>query len=253
MARFAVILPAAGKSERFKTHQQKKKPFIDLKGRPVWVRTAEQFCNRADVIQTIIAVSPEDMEFFKEKFRPNLAFMNVDIVEGGASRADSVFNALKAVRDDAEYVAVHDAARPLIVGAWIDKVFSEAVGHGAAILGTPITSTVKLARVNSKAAAVIDKTIPRDSLWQAQTPQVFRKDLLTKAYAMRGTLEPTDEAQLAENAGIPVSIVEGSPLNLKITTFDDFKMAEALLAILPAEKKLNALHPFADEDPKMWR
>ncbi len=252
MAKFAVILPAAGRSERFHM-QQKKKPFVDLKGRPVWVRTAEQFCNRDDVVQTIIAINPDDMDFFKEKFRANLAFMNVDIVAGGASRADSVFNALKAVKDEAEYVAVHDAARPLIATVWIDKVFSEAVGSGAAILGTPITSTVKQVSVQGKSTRKIEKTLPREALWQAQTPQVFRKDLLGKAYAMRQGLEATDEAQLAENAGIPVSIVEGSPLNLKITTFEDFKMAELLLGILPAEKKLNALHPFADEDPKLWR
>lgn len=252
MAKFAVILPAAGRSERFRM-QQKKKPFVDLKGRPVWVRTAEQFTNRDDVIQTILAISPEDMDYFKEKFRANLAFMNVDIVAGGASRADSVFNALQVVRDDAEYVAVHDAARPLIASIWIDRVFSAAVGSGAAVLGTPITSTVKQVKSQGKSNTLIENTLPRETLWQAQTPQVLRKDLLGKAYALRGSLEATDEAQLAENAGIPVSIVEGSPMNLKITTFDDFKMAEVLLGILPTEKKLNALHPFADEDPRTWR
>ena len=83
MATFAVILPAAGKSSRFATQQSKKKVFVELKGRPVWVRTAEVFTNRDDVVQTIIVVSPEDRDWFKEKFRPNLAFMNIEIVEGG--------------------------------------------------------------------------------------------------------------------------------------------------------------------------
>ncbi|MEI8018823.1 MAG: 2-C-methyl-D-erythritol 4-phosphate cytidylyltransferase, partial [Schlesneria sp.] len=92
MPKFAVILPAAGKSSRFS--KQRKKVFVELKGRPVWVRTAEQFVNRSDVAQTILVVSPEDLDWFKEKFRPNLAFMDIDVVTGGAERADSVQNAL---------------------------------------------------------------------------------------------------------------------------------------------------------------
>ena len=124
MPKFAVILPAAGKSSRFS--KQRKKVFVELKGRPVWVRTAEQFVNRSDVAQTILVVSPEDLEWFKEKFRPNLAFMDIDVVTGGAERADSVQNALARVRADIDFVAVHDAARPLIVKDWIDQVFHAA-------------------------------------------------------------------------------------------------------------------------------
>ena len=92
MASFAVILPAAGKSTRFSSNKRKK-PFVDLKGRPVWVRAAECFINRDDVRQVFLVVSSEDMEWVKEKFRPNLAFMNVDIVEGGSERFQSVQNA----------------------------------------------------------------------------------------------------------------------------------------------------------------
>ena len=82
MATFAVILAAAGRSSRFQLNRRKK-PFVELKGRPVWVRAAELFLSRDDVVQTLIAVSPDDMEWFKEKFRPNLAFMNIDIDEEG--------------------------------------------------------------------------------------------------------------------------------------------------------------------------
>ena len=87
------------------------------------MRTAEQFVNRSDVAQTILVVSPEDLDWFKEKFRPNLAFMDIEVVTGGAERADSVQNALARVRADIDFVAVHDAARPLIVKDWIDQVF----------------------------------------------------------------------------------------------------------------------------------
>jgi 2-C-methyl-D-erythritol 4-phosphate cytidylyltransferase len=248
MAKFAVILPAAGKSSRF-TLQRRKKPFVELKGRAVWLRSVEHFVNRPDVVQTLIVVSPDDLEWFKEKFAPNLAFMNVEIVTGGAERADSVCNALARVRPEADFVAVHDAARPLLVAEWIDRVFQSAEQTGAAILATPITSTLK----RSRADGTIDATVPRDSLWAAQTPQVFRRQLLLDAYAQRGSLQPTDEAQLVEQFGHPVSLVEGSSLNIKITTDSDFRLAESALDALPKPKTFRALHPFADEEPRsIW-
>jgi len=247
MPKFAVILPAAGKSSRLAV-QKKKKVFLDLKGRPVWVRAAEHFTNRDDVAQTLVVISPDDMEMFKEKFLANLAFMNVEVVPGGAERADSVRNALACVRSDIDFVAVHDAARPLLVNTWVDAVFQAAVRTGAAIPAIPITSTIK--RVNQQQA--ITETVPREGLWQAQTPQVFRRELLLEAYAKQGTLQPTDEAQLVEHLGHPVTIVEGSPLNLKITTPGDLPLAEACLEALPQPSVLRPLHPFADEGDIRW-
>lgn len=247
MAKFAVILPAAGKSSRFQM-QKRKKPFVDLRGRAIWLRAAEHFVNRADVVQTLIAVSPEDLDWFKEKFAPNLAFMNIDIVTGGAERADSVRNALARVKPEAEFVAVHDAARPLLVPEWVDRVFQSAEKTGAAILAIPITSTIKRARGDG----TIEQTVSRDGLWAAQTPQVFRRDWLMEAYAQQGTLQPTDEAQLLEQAGRTVTLVEGSPLNMKITTDADYRLADVALDALPKPKALRALHPFADEDPRMF-
>jgi len=246
MAKFAVILPAAGKSSRFSL-QKRKKTFVDLKGRAVWLRAAEHFANRDDVIQTIVVLSPDDVEFFKEKFAPNLAFMNVELATGGAERADSVRNALARVRPEADFIAVHDAARPLLVQEWIDRVFRAAERSGAAILATPVTSTLKRARPDG----TIEETVSREKLWVAQTPQVFRRQLLLDAYAKQGKLNPTDEAQLVEQLGHPVTLVDGSSLNFKITTHDDFRLAEAALDALPRPKTLRALHPFADEDPRM--
>lgn len=245
MSKFAVILPAAGQSSRFRK-QQRKKPFVDLKGRAVWLRSAEHFANRDDVLQTIVVVSAEDMQWFKEKYTPNLAFMNVEIVAGGADRAESVKNGLQAVNASVDYVAVHDAARPLLAKEWIDRVFAEAEKTGAAILGVPVASTLK--RVTN---GIIKETVSRDEIWQAQTPQVFRRDWLIEAYEQQGDLCPTDEAQLIEQFGKTVSMVEGSPMNFKITTSDDFRLAEVTLGALPKEKSLGALHPFADEDPRL--
>ncbi len=246
MSKFAVILPAAGKSSRFSL-QKRKKTFVDLKGRAVWLRAAEHFANRDDVIQTIVVLSPDDLEFFKEKFAPNLAFMNVELATGGAERADSVRNALARVRPEADFVAVHDAARPLLVAEWIDRVFRAAEQSGAAILATPVTSTLKRSRPDG----TIEDTVSREKLWAAQTPQVFRRQLLLDAYAKQGKLNPTDEAQLIEQLGHPVTLVEGSPLNIKITNHDDFRLAEAAIDALPKPKILRALHPFADEEPRM--
>ncbi len=247
MAKFAVILPAAGRSTRFSANKRKK-PFVELKGRAVWIRSAELFVARDDVVQTVLVVSPEDMEWFKEKFRPNLAFMNIDIVAGGSERFESVQNGLASVRPDAEYVAVHDAARPLIVNEWIDAVFRAAEESGAAIPAVPVAATLK--RVGPD--KTIQETVARDGLWEAQTPQVFRRQLLMDAFARRGSLKATDEAQLVEQMGHPVKVVEGSPMNFKITTGSDFRMAEAVVDALPKAKVLRALHPFADEEPRMF-
>lgn len=245
MPKFAVILAAAGKSSRFNL-QKRKKTFVDLKGRAVWLRAAELFVNRDDVIQTVVVVAPDDMDWFKEKYAPNLAFMNVDIVAGGNERAASVRNGLARIRPEAEFVAVHDAARPLLVAEWIDRVFQEAAKTGAALLAVPVTSTLKRARVDG----TIEETVPRDKLWAAQTPQVFRRQLLLDAYAQQGALAPTDEAQLVEQLGVPIALVEGSPLNIKITSHEDFRLAEAAFDALPKPKALRALHPFADEEPR---
>ena len=240
----AVILAAAGQSHRF--GGKRKKPFIDLKGRAVWLRAAEHFVNRDDVSQTLIAIAPDDIEWFKAKFRPNLAFTNIEIVGGGSTRAESVKNALDQVSKDIEIVAVHDAARPLLARKWIDEIFETARKTGAAIPATPVSATLK--RV---ANGRIEETVPRESLWQAQTPQTFRRKLLLDAYAHAKDMKVTDEAQLVEQFGHAVSIVEGSPMNIKITRQPDLRMAEALLGVLPKDKGLGGLHPFADEEPRL--
>lgn len=246
MAKFAVILAAAGRSSRFGASSPRdKKTFRELKGRAVWLRAAEVFQARDDVEQMLLVLAPEDIDWFREKFQPNLAFMKLDIVEGGEQRADSVQNALGRVQSDIDFVAVHDAARPLITGNQVEDVFAAAQKSGAAIPATPVSSTVK--RVDSGA---IQETVSRTGLYAAQTPQVFSRDILLEAFAKRSDFQPTDEAQLVERIGHAVSIVEGSPLNIKITTQEDLKMAGALLSLLPSDKSLDSLGPGADEKPK---
>ncbi len=180
---------------------------MDLKGRAVWVRSAEIFRNREDVKQLIISVSPDDIEWFKQKFRPNLAFMQIEIIAGGTERADSVQKALAHVKSDIDYVAIHDAARPLITDKWVGELFSAAEKSDAVIPAIRVSSTLKKAGRDLQ----IQETVDRTNLWAAQTPQVFKRQLLLDAYAQRGEFQPTDEAQLIENMGHPVTIVEGSP------------------------------------------
>ena len=245
MAKFAVILAAAGRSSRFRTSSppgsqspREKKTFRELKGRAVWLRAAEVFQGRDDVEQTLLVLAPEDMEWFRAKFQPNLAFLKLDLVAGGEQRADSVQNALDQVNGNIDFVAVHDAARPLITASWVNDVFAAAQRSGAALPAIPIASTLK--RVES---GVIEETVPRAGLFAAQTPQVFARELLVDAFANRGDFQPTDEAQLVEQTGHPITIVPGSPLNLKITTQDDLKMAEVLLKLLPRDNTLDTIDP----------
>lgn len=246
MPKYAVILPAAGKSSRFQDKNYKK-PFIPLDGRAVWLHSAERFLNRKDVSQLILVISSEDRDYFQFKFASNVAILGIEVIDGGAERADSVEAALARVKPTAEFVCVHDAARPCLTDAWIDKIFAAAAETDAAILALPVAGTLK--RVGEKNR--IQETVARGGLWEAQTPQVFRRGLLLEAYAKRGGLNATDDAQLVERLGKPVTVVHGSPLNLKITTKDDLRLAEAALKALPKPKNLGPLHPFADDD--MWR
>jgi len=176
MASFAVIIPAAGKSERFAGME--KKTFAKIDGRPVFLRSVEQFINRKDVCQTILVVAPEDLATMKADYGANLGFMGVKLVEGGALRCDTVEAGLAAVADEADYVAIHDAARPCVTTDMIDAVFAEAVKSGSAILAAPLTGTIK--RVGD--AMVLEETVSREGLYEAQTPQVFRKDIISQAY-----------------------------------------------------------------------
>jgi 2-C-methyl-D-erythritol 4-phosphate cytidylyltransferase len=242
-ARFAVILPAAGRSSRFRDRE--KKVFATLDGRPVWLRAAEPFVTRNDVCQCLIVVAPEDQETFRRRYSANLAFLDIRIVDGGPERFDSVANALAQVKPEAEFVAIHDAARPCLTSKLIDDVFAAAAKTGAAMLALPVTDTVKRSDEQGK----VVETVPRQGLWLAQTPQVFRRDWLTEAYANRGRLgkEITDDAQLVEAAGHPVWLVEGSTGNVKITTREDLSLAEAVLKSRPKPKAAGPAHPFADE------
>src|SRR3954453_13633685 len=195
MGQFAVILPAAGRSTRFGDPRQKK-IYAELEGRAVWLRALDPFLTHGEVEQIIVAIAPEDRELFDRRYRDKVAFLNLDVIEGGAERSDTVARALERVRPVCEFVAVHDAARPCLSEEMVAAVFSAAIEHGAALLATPVSDTIKRAQDGHFTV----ETVPRNDLYLAQTPQVFRRDWLEQAYARRGEVGPgvTDDTQLVE-------------------------------------------------------
>lgn len=221
MIHFSVILPAAGRSTRFGGGELKK-VFVPLHGKPVWLHSAERFAARPDVSEVIVVISPDDELYFREHFA-NAGFR---YVLGGETRTASIANGIAALQKPAEFIAIHDAARPGIDDAMIDGVFNAAAGSGAAILALPVPGTLK--RVSD--ANTIVETVSRERIWEAQTPQVFLRKVILDAYDKFGTEGATDDAALVEKLGHPVSVVQGSLKNLKITTREDLEIAERLLA-----------------------
>lgn len=248
MAKFAVILLAAGKSSRFR--DKEKKVFADLDGRAAWLRSLEIFSVRDDVAQIIVVIAPEDKDLFDRRYRANVAFLSIaKVVFGGAERYDSVEKALVHVTPEAEFVAIHDAARPCLTREMVDLVFERAAKTGAAVLGVPIADSLKLAAKDG----TIAETVDRAGLWSVQTPQVFRRQIILDAYANRvkaGT-NVTDDCRLVEAMGVKVSLVEGDGTNIKITSKKDLALAAAIIKSRPKPKGEGFIHPFADDD--MWR
>ncbi|MFM9062991.1 MAG: 2-C-methyl-D-erythritol 4-phosphate cytidylyltransferase [Pirellula sp.] len=220
----AVILAAAGRSTRFNDPYQKK-VYATINGKPVWQYSAQLFADHPRIGQIIMTIAQEDKAMVQEKFSGNLTLFGVEIVVGGQERCDSVRNALERIKPGIALVAIHDAARPCLSRQSLTQVVEEASKHGAAILASPIRATVKRVDVNSNK---ITETVSRDGLWQAQTPQVFRTEDLKRGYANLSG-KPTDDAQVIENLGIGVRVVEGPESNLKITTKEDLRTVEAFL------------------------
>jgi 2-C-methyl-D-erythritol 4-phosphate cytidylyltransferase len=216
---FAVIMPAAGSSSRY----GKNKLLEPLAGQAVIERSLRAFLSRGDVAAAVLAVS--DKSAIRAAIGPLADDPRVHLVAGGSCRARSVEAAVAAVPADVEWVAVHDAARPLVSQGLIDRVFAAAVLYGAAAPALPVHLTVKEA-VGPLPSQVI-RTLPRSSLWAMQTPQIGRRADLLAAIAMCPVpLEDvTDDLQLLELAKRPVWLVDGEERNLKLTTPMDLEIA----------------------------
>ncbi|HEY3580826.1 MAG TPA: 2-C-methyl-D-erythritol 4-phosphate cytidylyltransferase [Pyrinomonadaceae bacterium] len=219
------IIAAAGTGSRMASRRPKQ--FLQLAGTPIIFHTLKPF-ELCDSIQEVIVVLPaeESAEFLAQAGKRGLRKL-ARVVPGGATRADSVKRGLQAIRAaTADIVAVHDGVRPFVTVEEIEDTIEAARRDGAAILTTRATDTIK--RVEGD---TVVETLARRNLRQALTPQCFRYELLRRAYEQVDVADPslTDESVLVERLGHRVTVVEGSPRNIKITTPRDLLLAEALL------------------------
>jgi len=213
------IIVAAGSGSRFKSDTPKQ--FLEINGKPVIVHTLELFQAAPSVDKIVLVLSERRMGNVDSSLFPKLE----SVVAGGSTRAESVWNGLNAVGEDIDMVAVHDGARPLVTVDEIERTIAKANETGAACLVAPVTDTIKSVRSGEIAA-----TLDRDKLRRAVTPQVFKREVLRKAFEKADLNESvTDDCFLVEKLGYPIAIVEGNSRNIKITHPEDLILAEALM------------------------
>ena len=239
-----VIIPAAGLGTRMapadtktKTAKNAKvsKQFTQLGDAPILIHTLRKFAASYPVSDIYVAMRKNEMDGFRKQIKEEKLTKPVHVVEGGASRQESVANALAALGKTKpspnDVVLVHDAVRPFVDTEIINNVIEEASRVGAAIAGLPAIDTVKQVERTAN-GAIITATVPRERVVMAQTPQGFRYSIIKKAFddAMADGFTGTDEASLAERAGNEVAVVMGSARNIKITTPADMELAEFFLS-----------------------
>lgn len=219
MVTCAAIIVAAGAGKRFGGATPKQ--FLPLKGLPVFLWSVRAFM-RVRAVRQIIVVVPAGRD---KKLKAYAARYRFELVTGGKERYDSVKAGIERVRPGIGYIAIHDGARPMVTKDIILRALSAAKKHAASLCAVPARDTVKLAgRVT-----LVRKTLPRENIWLAQTPQVFKTGLIKKAYQRLRSGKITDDAQAVELAGGKPALVLGDYKNIKITDRGDLKAAERFL------------------------
>ena len=221
----SAIIAAGGRGVRFGADRPKQ--FLDLGGRSIVETSVGALAASARVDEVVVALPEEHLEAVAKTWPSSakpLAF-----VAGGARRQDSVANAFAKSSRDADVIVIHDAARPFVSADLIARTVDAAYAHGAAIAAIPVRDTVKQAGDPARdGSRPIRATIPRDTVFLAQTPQAFRRDVLARALEEGKSIDATDEAMLVERLGLPVHVVEGDVRNIKITTTEDLATAQAV-------------------------
>jgi 2-C-methyl-D-erythritol 4-phosphate cytidylyltransferase len=232
--RVFVILPAAGLGTRMAPgHATPNAPkqFLALQGLPILVHSLRAFAAVARVTSIYVAVRKTEISRMQALIAEHALASRVQVVEGGDTRQESVSRALKVLSaDDDDVILVHDAVRPLIDPATIERTIEAVESYGAAIVGLPAVDTIKQVERTAR-GAIVTSTIPREYIVQAQTPQGFRWSVLRQAFADAEAdgFVGTDEASVVERSGVQVAVVLGSPANLKITHPGDLQLAEFYL------------------------
>lgn len=221
----AAIIAAGGRGARLGADRPKQ--FLELGGRSILDLSIDALASCGRIHEIVVAVPPDHLAAASASWA-GATSPPVTCVAGGARRQDSVANAFARTSAHADIILIHDAARPFVTAAVIDRAIDAARAHGAAIAAIPVRDTVKQAGpAAADGARPIAATIPRETVFLAQTPQAFRRDVLARALAAGGGLDATDEAMLVERLGLPVQLVDGDPGNVKITTPDDLAAARA--------------------------
>lgn len=219
----SAIILAAGQGKRLKAAVPK--PLVEIGNRPTITYSLSTLDKHPDIDEIIVVLSAENRSQVT-KIIKSYAFKKIkSFILGGKRRQDSVYNGLKEISLNADWVLIHDAARPFVDRAEITKLISAAKKTGSAILAVPVKATIK----SIKNRRWVDRTLDRTNLWEIQTPQVFRKELLLKAYKKYFKMNVTDDASLVEKLKKEIKIVPGSYKNIKITTFEDLLFAQAII------------------------
>jgi 2-C-methyl-D-erythritol 4-phosphate cytidylyltransferase len=205
------------------------KSFLPIAGRPLVLRTLDRFFSTRKIEKVIVVVANRELRQSQELIEsdPNLSHRSWVLQAGGATRQESVRRGLDRLEPDCEIVAIHDGARPFVSSSLIDRCIDEAYRVGSVVIGVPVRDTIKVVSDEHWVQA----TPARSALWEVQTPQVFRKDIILQAHdwAGRHGIEATDDSTLVEQIGERVFLLEGERTNIKITVPEDLLLAEALL------------------------
>ena len=244
--RVTAIIAAGGAGRRMRAARPKQ--LLELGGQTILARSVNAFDSHPSVSDLVVVV-PADLLPSDAQTYIGATARPLTIVTGGPRRQDSVANAFASVDPSAEIVLIHDAARPFVSAEIIERTIDAAAAHGAAIAALEANDTVKRVERHPYGALIVE-TIPRDTVFLAQTPQGFRREVLADAVALgRSGVDATDEASLAERAGHPVHVVAGDPGNVKITTEDDLVAARRRLEAVARVGTGYDLHRLVDGRP----
>ena len=228
----AAIIPAAGYGERFGQTKQ----FKLLGKTPLFIHTLTPFLKSKEIREIILVVPQNNLSIIKKTIASLQNDKNVIVVSGGQHRQDSVYKGLKKVSQSCNIVCIHDGARPFVSIELIESTIRACVNFDGVVAAVKATDTVKLATRDRR----VQKTLDRNKIWLAQTPQTFKKKELNKALlsAQKKNIFGTDEATIMEEMGYSVGIIEASNQNIKITTREDWRYAEAIMSFTSSGKNL---------------